>query len=46
MNFYIPSENDLIRSTVDSHQRSHNQLEITEDGKNGFPKTFLKLSGV
>ena len=28
-------------STVDSRQRSHNQSETAEDGKNGFLKTFF-----
>ena len=45
-NFYIPSGNDFIKKYcgqihVDNHQRSHNQSERAEDGKNGFLKTFL-----
>jgi hypothetical protein len=34
------------RSIMNSHQRSHNQSETAEDGKNSFVKTFLNLSEI
>ena len=43
VNSYIPSSMIWSRSTVDSHQKSDNQSETAEDGKNGFLKILLNF---